>query len=169
VTAKGYDGGPFFSPDGKSICYRSDREGNDLLQLFAADLKFKDGVPVGIVKEYQLTKNRHVNWCPFWHPDGKTLVYGTSEVGHHNYEVFAIECDMGELRAGKDPATLKHTRITQASGADILPSFSPDGKLMMWTSQRGPKIESEETSSSQLWIAQWVGDPFSAANTDAKP
>ena len=32
--AKGYDGGPFFSPDGKRIIYRSDRKGNDLLQVY---------------------------------------------------------------------------------------------------------------------------------------
>jgi tricorn protease-like protein len=161
VTAKGYDGGPFFSPDGKSICYRSDRKGNDLLQLFVADLKFKDGVPIGVEKEYQLTDNRHVNWCPYWHPSGKYLVYGTSEVSHSNYEVFAIECDMEALRAGKKPSELKHVRITQADGADILPSFTNDGKLMMWTSQRGPKLESEDRPSSQLWLAEWIGDPFS--------
>ena len=167
VTAKGYDGGPFFSPDGKSICYHSDRKGNDLLQLFVADLKLKDGVPVGITREYQLTDNEHVNWCPYWHPSGKYLVYGTSEVSHGNYEVFAIECDMDALRRGRDPKSLKHVRITQASGADILPSFSPDGNLMMWTSQRGPKIQSEEKASSQLWIAEWVGNPLAAEK--AKP
>ena len=34
TQAKGYDGGPFFSPDGKRIIYRSDRKGNDLLQVY---------------------------------------------------------------------------------------------------------------------------------------
>src|ERR1051325_2542961 len=75
VKAPGYDGGPFFSPDGKSICYRSDRKGDDLLQLYVADLKFdKDGVPVGIQKEYQLTSNQSVNWAPYWHPSGQFLI-----------------------------------------------------------------------------------------------
>ncbi len=31
TRAEGYDGGPFFSPDGKQIIYRSDRKRNDLL------------------------------------------------------------------------------------------------------------------------------------------
>jgi hypothetical protein len=164
VKAPGYDGGPFFSPDNKSICYRSDRKGDDLLQLFIADLKFdKDGVPVGIEKEYQLTDNQSVNWAPFWHPSGKFLVYGTSEVSHQNYEVFAIKADMAALRTGTKPTDMPHERITSADGADILPTFSPDGKLMMWTSQRGPKIDKEEKPSSQIWIAQWKGDPFAAA------
>ncbi|HVU64415.1 MAG TPA: hypothetical protein VHC70_10590, partial [Phycisphaerales bacterium] len=78
VHADGYDGGPFFSPDNTRICYRSDRVGNDLLQLFVADLRFdSDGVPIGIEREHQVTSNEHVNWAPFWHPSGKFLIYGT--------------------------------------------------------------------------------------------
>ncbi len=165
VVAKGYDGGPFFSPDGKSICYRSDRQQNDLLQLYVADLKFEtgpDGVaaPVGITHEYQVTANGSVNWAPFWHPSGKFLVYGTSEVGHSNYEVFAVEFERSKVAEGKT-AELRRRRITYAAGADVLPTFSPDGSMMMWTSQRGPKVEGEERPSSQIWIAQWNGMPFS--------
>jgi TolB protein len=160
VTADGYDGGPFFSPDGKRICYRSDRKKNDLLQLFVADLKFDErGVPVGVVKEHQLTDNEHVNWAPYWHPSGKFLVYGTSEMGHENYEVFAIEADAAKLATDspESPASkaVRHTRVTHAAGADVLPAFSLDGKVMMWTCQRGPMVEGEQKPSSQLWVADF--------------
>jgi hypothetical protein len=164
VTADGYDGGPFFSPDGRQICYRSDRKLNDLLQLFVADLKFdKDGVPVGIEREYQITDNSSVNWAPFWHPSGKFkfLVYGTSEISHANYEVFAIEIDDAKLKADGPPPkarasdTLRRKRITFANGADILPVFSPDGNVMMWTAQRGPMIDGESKPSSQIWAAEF--------------
>lgn len=165
VVAPGYDGGPFFSPDGKSICYRSDRKQNDLLQLFIADLKFKkgaDGVdaPAGIEHEYQVTDNGAVNWAPFWHPSGSFLVYGSSEMGHSNYEIYAVEIDRSKLKDGK-AGELRRRRITFSAGADVLPTFSPDGSLMMWTSQRGPKVEGEERPSSQIWIARWTGLPFS--------
>ena len=159
VAADGYDGGPFFSPDGKRICYRSDRKKNDLLQLFIADLKFENGVPVGISREYQLTDNEAVNWAPFWHPSGKFLVYGTSEIGHDNYEVFAIEIDDAKLAAdGKGSRaadTLRHQRITYAPGADLLPAFSADGKTLMWTGQRGPIVAGEQKPSSQMWVADF--------------
>jgi TolB protein len=161
VTAEGYDGGPFFSPDGKRICYRSDRKKNDLLQLFVADLKFDGGIPVGITREYQITDNEAVNWAPYWHPSGKFLVYGTSEVAkdHSNYEVFAIEIDDAKLAADspEHPAAkaLRRTRITYAPGADILPAFSFDGKHMMWTAQRGPMVEGEQKPSSQIWVADF--------------
>jgi TolB protein len=160
VTAEGYDGGPFFSPDGKRIAYRSDRRKDDLLQLFIADLKFDErAVPVGVVKEHQITDNGHVNWAPFWHPSGKFLVYGTSEIGHDNYEVFAIEADAGALAADSPDApasrTLRRTRLTFGAGADVLPVFGEGGRVMMWTSQRGPMVEGEQKASSQLWVADF--------------
>lgn len=166
VIAPGYDGGPFYSPDNKSICYRSDRKGNDVLQLFVADLKFAkdaDGtmVPVGIEKEYQLTDSETVvSWCPYWHPSGKYMIYATSEVAHSNYEVFAIETDMAKLRAGASPSSMRRARVTFGDGADVLPVFSADGKYMIWTAQRGPRAEGDAKPSSQLWIAEWTGDPF---------
>ncbi|MFN0134171.1 MAG: TolB family protein [Phycisphaerales bacterium] len=160
VVADGYDGGPFFSPDGKRICYRSDRKLNDQLQLFVADLKFDgEGVPVGIEREYQITDNTAVNWAPFFHPSGKFLVYGTSQVSHQNYEVFAIELDEAKLAADgpvrKVSAALNGARITSADGADVLPVFDAKGEWMMWTGQRGPIAEGEQRSSSQLWVARF--------------
>lgn len=183
VVAPGYDGGPFFSPDGRSICYRSDRTGNDLLQLFVADLRFEVGsdgvqVPVGIEREWQITSNEHVNWAPYWHPSGEYLVYASSEAGHTNYEVFAATLDWKAMRtmpaptpvaegsgsgetivpATEDASSITpHIRITYAPGADVLPAFSADGKWLIWTSQRGEKIEGEARPSSQLWIAEWKG------------
>jgi hypothetical protein len=173
VVAPGYDGGPFFSPDGQWICYRSDRRGNDELQLFVAKLAFEkdaDGTPVptGLSHEFQVTDNAHVNWCPFFHPAGDFLVYATSEVGHQNYEVFAVEIPKTKLTAvATDPAQirvnvpgLRRVRITHADGADVLPAFNADGSKMIWCSQRGPKIEGEPRPSSQVWIADWTGTPF---------
>lgn len=183
VLAPGYDGGPFFSPDGRSICYRSDRAGNDLLQLYIADLTFEkdaDGtpIPVGIEHEYQLTKNENVNWCPYWHPSGNYLIYGTSEFSNANYEVFAIEVDRARLaklaaraKPGEtiDASDARHARITKVAGADVLPVFSPDGKFMMWTAQRGPKADGETKPSSQVWIANVNGDPFTTPGTPRTP
>jgi Tol biopolymer transport system component len=144
VGAPGYDGGPFFSPDAKRICYRSDRNKDNLLQVFVADLVYdKDGTITGITNETQLTSNEHVNWCPFFRPDGRTLVYGTSEVGHRNYEVFELVLPVS---AGAAPI---RRRVTEAEGADVLPVFSPDGKWLLWTGQRN------DTRSSQLFVGKY--------------
>lgn len=149
VTADGYDGGPFFSPDGKSICYRSDRRGDNLLQIFVSVLEFdENGKIIGVEQELQLTENEHVNWCPFYTPDGKYLLYATSEVSHGNYEIFAIDAT-----GTYEPEYTARLRITQARGFDGLPAFTSNGEWMIWTAQRGDAPEGEKPSS-QLWTAR---------------
>jgi len=156
VSAPGYDGGPFFSPDGRRITYRSDRNQDDLLQIFISELAFDDdGAITGVEREFQLTDNGHVNWCPFWTADGRHLVYATSEIGHHNYEIFMIDAQAGD---GTSPTRYGTgaRRVTHASAFDGLPAFSSDGSTMIWTSKRSGE------DGSQLWVSEF--DPHAAAS-----
>jgi len=98
-------------------------------------------------------------------------VYGSSEMGHQNYEIFAVEVNRAVLTAaagaskeGPVHVAAARARITQADGADVLPVFSPDGQWLMWTSQRGAKAPGEAKASSQVWIAEWTGSPFTSRN-----
>ncbi|MDA1007868.1 MAG: hypothetical protein O2800_02535 [Planctomycetota bacterium] len=146
VTNRGYDGGPFFSPDGKRICYRSDRDGSDLLQLFVADLAFGPaGEVTGITTEHQLTKDDAVNWGPYWHTDGKSLFFASSRIGHDNYEVFEIQVP---ATGSTDTALATPVRVTFAPGADVLPVVDRTGRLLVWTSKRS------QDNTAQMWIAQ---------------
>jgi len=150
TTAAGYDGGPFFSPDGKRVCYRSDRKGNNLLQVYVADLVFDAaGDIVGLRNEKQLTTETSpnaggdkpqpaINWTPYWHPDNRHLVWASSAHGHSNYEVYLMRDDGS-----------RKTRVTFTAGFDGLPVFSRDGKWLMWTSGRGPE------KTSQIWVARF--------------
>lgn len=150
AAVAGYDGGPFFSPDGRRLCYRSDRRGDDLLQIFVSELAFDHaGNLLGVAREFQVTDNEHVNWAPFWHPSGRGLVYATSEIGHENYEVFWVDADPG-TGGGPTRYGTKQRRVTFAHKFDGLPVFTNDGSRMMWTSQRGAD------RSSQVWIADFV-------------
>ena len=134
--AKGYDGGPFFSPDGKRIIYRSDRKGNDLLQVYVNNTEG--------TAERALTQNEFVNWGPYWHPDGRHMIYATSKHGHSNYELYLMNVDTGD-----------EERITFHEGFDGLPVFSPDGKRLMWTSS-GRTADRK----SQLFIADFTVKPL---------
>ena len=136
---KGYDGGPFFSPSGKQLIYRSDRAGNDLLQIFVADIvRDRAGNITGLAHERQLTRDNNVNWGPYWHPDGRHLIYATSAHGHTNYELYLIRSDGSHK-----------TRITFTDGFDGLPVFSPDGKSLMWSSKRAAD------KTTQVFIARF--------------
>jgi hypothetical protein len=153
VDAPGYDGGPFFSPDGRRIIYRSDRTGDSLLQIYEADLvRDPAGKVTGIANERALTRNGHVNWCPYYHPGGGFFVYGSSEMGHQNYEVMMRPAGSAD----------RSVRITDCSGADVLPVFSSDGRWMLWTGQRGTDDAGNGKPSSQVWVARFDLDAAKA-------
>ena len=155
VGARGYDGGPFFSPDGRRICYRSDRRGDDLLQIFVGELAANEaGTMVGLKREHQLTDNGHVNFAPCWHPSGRYLIYCTSEKGHYNYELFLMDADPGDLPGSTGTiryGTAKRP-VTNAAGFDGFPAFNRDGSKLLFTSQR------DGSGSSQVWVADFVMD-----------
>lgn len=167
VVARGYDGGPFFAPDDSMICYRSDRAGDNKLQLFVATLARDEatGAITGVGREVQLTDDGHVNWAPYWYPGSGTdgegrahgaLAYTSSRAGHDNYELFALPIDRAmagaALRRGT-PGGVSPRRLTMADGFDGLGVFSPDGRHLMWTSQRR-ELGLPGSGSSQLWIAE---------------
>jgi Tol biopolymer transport system component len=143
TNTPGYDGGPFFSPDNQWIIFRSDRQKEHMLQLFAISVDGKT--------EVQLTDNLdQVNWCPYFHPSGKYLVWAGADYskGPANapFHLFTMELEQkgGTLKGGAV------TQVTHSSAQDVLPVFSPDGKSLMWTSTRSPD------GTSQLWIADWL-------------
>lgn len=133
VQAKGYDGGPFFSPDGKRLVYRSDRKGDGNMQIFVSSA---DGTG-----EKAITGDDVLNWCPFWHPSGKWIIFTRADHrGRPNYDLYVMRDD------GSDP-----TRITTDPTFDGLPVFSADGRYVMWTSKRGG------LESPHVFIADFVG------------
>ncbi len=142
-----YNGGPFVSPHGKRLVYRCDRAGNDLLQLYVANIEYgPDGFPMSLSHEKQITTGIDVNWGPWWFPDGETLIYASSHVSHTNYELFTIKADVTH-----------NTRITYSAGADILPVTSPDGHTLMWASKRA--INAEGKNVVEIFAADFYPHP----------
>ncbi|MFN9853378.1 MAG: M28 family peptidase [Planctomycetota bacterium] len=127
----GYDGGPFFSPDGKRICWRRFSEDGATAEVFSANLDGSDAKP--------LTRLGAMSWAPFFHPSGDYLIFSTNLQGFANFELYLVDA------AGtRDPV-----RITTTEGFDGLPVFTPDGKSIAWTSNR------TADKKSQIFIAQW--------------
>src|SRR5438876_169731 len=135
----GYDGGPFFSPDGKRIIWRRSDTNGANADIYTMKLDGSDA--------RRLTDFGCMSWAPFYHPSGKSIVFTANKLGFANFELFIIDA-MGE----REPV-----RVTFTDGFDGLPVFSPDGKKLCWTSNRAPE------GTSQLFLADWNQEAALAA------
>jgi Tol biopolymer transport system component len=135
----GYDGGPFFMPDGKRILWRHFQTNGVVADVFTMKT---DGSDVR-----QVTHFDSMSWAPFPHPSGKYIIFTSNKHGFENFELFLVDSD------GKQSPV----RVTFTEGFDGLPVFSPDGKKICWTSNRGGEKQ------SQLFLADWNDDAALAA------
>jgi len=129
-TVDRYNGGGFFSPDGRHIIFRADYAQPDYLQIYMIDV---DGSNLR-----QLTHNEAVNWAPYWHPNGQVIAFTTSLHGHAHYELYLLNI-----------ATNVFYRLTHNRSFDGLPVFNAKGNQLMWTSKRGLD------NTSQLFMADF--------------
>jgi len=127
----GYDGGPFFSPDGKRIVWRRFDESGLIANVFTMNL---DGSDVR-----QITDFGSMSWAPYIHPSGRYIIFSSNKLGFENFELFLVDID-----GRKEPV-----RVTYSDGFDGLPVPSPDGKQLAWTSNRGGSRE------GQIFLAEW--------------
>lgn len=131
TNVPGYDGGPFFSADGKKICWRRFNEKGDTAEIYTMNT---DGS-----EQRQITKVGAMSWAPYFHPSGDYLIFTNNVNGFANFELYLIDA------AGKH----EPVRVTTTEGFDGLPVFSPDGKKLSWTSGR------TAGGASQIYLANW--------------
>jgi Tol biopolymer transport system component len=134
TNAPGYDGGPFFSADGKRICWRRFTPKGDVAEVWTMNTDGSDQRPI--------TKLGAMSWAPYFHPSGEYLIFTTNLNGFANFELYLADT------AGKHAPV----RVTTTDGFDGLPVFSPDGKKLSWTSGRA------SGGQSQIFIADWDHD-----------
>ena len=127
----GYDGGPFFSSDGKKVCWRRFAEDGATAEIYTMN---SDGSDVK-----RLTNVGAMSWAPFFHPSGDYLIFTTNKHGFANFELYLVRAD-GE----GEPV-----RVTNSDGFDGLPVFLPGGDRLSWTSNR------TEKKRSQIFLADW--------------
>ena len=172
---------PAFSPDGKQIVFRSEREGGGIFIMGATGESVKRLTDFG--------------YNPAWSPDGKEIVFATDAVwgdpgarGDLNSQLWILNIASGEKRhiavadavqpswsphghriafwaaALKDPTrdiwTLpanggESVRVTDDIHMDWNPTWSPDGKYLYFSSDRGGsmnlwRVPIEEESGKAL-------------------
>ena len=131
TDSPGYDGGPFFTPDGQHIVWRHFTPDGSQADIYTMQI---DGSNVR-----RLTDFDSMSWAPYFHPSGAYVIFASNKLGFSNFELYLVDG-----RGRHQPV-----RVTTTDGFDGLPVFSPDGNRLCWTSNRN----SQEVS--QLYLADW--------------
>ncbi|HEX6645308.1 MAG TPA: hypothetical protein VF037_11560, partial [Gemmatimonadales bacterium] len=129
----GYDGGAFFSPDGSRIVWRAQYPATaedtadyrrllgqrlvrpSRLELWTANADGSDA--------RQLTTLGGANFAPFFHPDGKRIIFASNHENPRgrNFDLYLIGVDGSGLE-----------RVTASPDFDGFPMFSRDGRKVVF-------------------------------------
>lgn len=142
----GYDGGTFFTKDGR-IVWRHFEENGLVANVWTMKMDGSD--------KKQITDFGAMSWAPYEHPSGEYFMFASNKLGFENFEVFIVDKD-----GAKEPV-----RITYTDGFDGLPVPSPDGTQIAFTSARGGGAG----SAGQIYLAQWNHGAAMAALKAAPP
>ena len=129
TTHPSWDGMCSVSPDGKWLAFTSDRGGN--LDIWVKALQGREIV--------QITGHQAEDFDPVWSPDGKSLIF-VSRRRDADGDLWRVRVDMKKKKAVRS----KPEQLTAYLGADRDPSFSPNGKQLVYTSVHDDK--------ANLWI-----------------
>ncbi len=153
TSTLGYDGGAFFSADGRRIVFRASRPEGPAEEAEYRALLARRLVRPGKLEIYtmsadgsgvrQVTHLGAASFAPFFHPDGRRIVFA-SNVGDprgRNFDIYIVNDDGTGLE-----------RITTNDTFDGFPMFSPDGKKLVFASNRNGSRPGE----TNVFIADWV-------------
>jgi Tol biopolymer transport system component len=151
----GYDGGAFFSPDCSKLVWRASRpEGQDLENYWALlkDNKVRPSTMELFVAKSdgsearQLTHNGKANFAPYFLPDNRHVIFSSNmEGGGRNFDLFLLDTEAPEPAASIE-------RVTFSPVFESFPMFSPDGRQIVFASNRNAKVQGE----TNLFLATWI-------------
>ena len=133
------DGDPVWSPDGKRIAFKSDRDGHvnrhgwPTHDIYVMDA---DGS-----NQQNLTNHPANDWDPSWSPDGKRIAFTSWRDGPFNIEVYAMDADGSNLQ-----------NLTNNPRDDRNPSWSPDSAHIVFSARRKGHFENKFSITHEIYV-----------------
>jgi Tol biopolymer transport system component len=159
----GYDGGAFFSWDGKRIVWRAPGADDDVTKsdyglLLKEGLVKPNRLEIWVMdadgsNKKQVTRNGQANFAPFWHPDGKRVIFATN---HHdpdgmNFDLFLVDVETGALERVTWFERMREG-AHRSDDFDGFPMFTRDGKRLVFCSNRS----NDKPNETNVFVADWT-------------
>lgn len=148
----GYDGGAWFSADGKKVIWRASRPKTDVevkeyKELLAENLVAPTQMEVFTANAdgsdaKQITALGQANWAPNFLADGRIIFCSNHEYKRgFPFNMYLLNADGSGMQ-----------KISHDKGFDAFPMMSPDGKKIMFSSNRN----NGGTRDTNVFIADWL-------------
>jgi Tol biopolymer transport system component len=149
----GYDGGPFFSRDGRRIVYRANhpKSAADVeryKKLLAQNLIEPNALEIWVMdsdgrNKRQVTSLGVASFAPYFTPDGRRIIFSSNHpsIRSRDFNLFLVNADGTGLE-----------QITFNDTFDGFPMFSPDGRKLVFASNRN----AARRGDTNVFIADWV-------------
>jgi len=96
TSTVGYDGGPFFSPDGKRITWRRFAPNGATAEIYTMNIDGSD--------KQRITHVNAMSWAPYYHPSGDYIIFTNNSLGFSNFELFIVD-----TQVKRDPVRVTFT------------------------------------------------------------
>lgn len=152
TAAATYDSSPAWSPDGRWIVYTAD-DAYRSVNLRLLDVETGETVA--------LTEGQHLNLDPVWAPDGSRILYvSTAPDGWYNLYAMPLRdgAPGSAARLTEENAYSNERLYFGSQDLHIQPTLSPDGREMIFVSNRGIPL-----GSGAIWRAPVGPDAMARA------
>lgn len=152
TSSPGQDRHPWWSPDGESLVFESDRDGD--WELFIIDKNGKN--------ERRLTNNSFNDRNPSWHPDGRSILFESDESGDtrlYRLDIHDLSTQLIHLEDFKySPTTARYS----PDGRQIAFCANTGGENLQLnlflTSQNGGQVKQLTYDSTRSFYPAWSPD-----------
>jgi Tol biopolymer transport system component len=132
------ESGPVVSPDGKQIAFALADPLTGGYDIYV--MRSEPQSPTNQPKRLTFFGTREVfaqAYAPDWSPDGKQIAFAGAVTGEGNGDIYVMNADRTD-----------QTRITSNPAQDSYPAFSPNGKYIASSSDRG---NADGSSEQDIW------------------